>query len=289
MKTQESGNTLSARAGSTALLNDTPARDYALKLRRFNAFAEPEIRGAMQALGLAQGMHILDVGCGSGEALRWLHELVTGSGLVAGIDLASAHVAAARATSPLDILVAQADLLRPPFSAALFDLIWCVNTIGHLRRPEEGLAVLRSLTRSGGRIALGQSSFLPDMFLAWNARLERVLTEAVRRFYRDRYEISESDTAQIRGLIGLLKRGGLHQVTARTFIIERVFPLRPIDEGYLTEVIFGEMRGERLRPYLSDQDFVELTRLSDRGHPDYALRRQDFHFLQTFSLVTGVV
>lgn len=277
------------RAGGTALLNDTPFRDYALKLRRFNEFAEREIRQAMGTLRLAQGMRILDVGCGSGEALRWFDELLNGSGVVAGIDLAFAHVAAARATSPSRVLVAQADLLRPPFVGELFDLIWCVNTIGHLRRPEEGLMVLGTLLKNGGRIALGQSSFLPDMFFAWDARLERVITKAIRGFYRDRYGLSERDVTRIRGLVGMLKRAGMRDVTAKTFIIERTFPLTVTDEAYLIDVIFREASGERLKPYLSDEDFEQLTALSDPGHPDFALRRQDFHFLQTFSVVVGHV
>jgi SAM-dependent methyltransferase len=277
------------QAGATTLLNDTPSRDYSLKLRRFNEFAEPEIRRAMATLGLVPGMRVLDVGCGSGEALRWFHESVKSAGLVAGIDVAAAHTAAARVASPSDVLVAQADLLHPPFPNALFDLIWCVNTIGHLRRPLEGLAVLRSLLNSGGRIALGQSSFMPDMLFAWDARFERVITEAVRQFYRDRYDISEHHVAHVRGLFGMLKRAGLRDVTAQTFIIERTFPLNPTDEGYLIDVVFRQARPERLKPYLSDEDFGQLTQLFDPENPAFALRRDDFHFLQTFSLVVGGV
>ena len=278
-----------AKAESSALLNDTPARDYTLKLRRFNEFAEPEIRRAMGTLGLAPGMRILDVGCGSGEALRWFHEAVSSGGVVAGIDLASAHVTAARAISPADVVIAQADLLRPPFPNELFDLIWCVNTIGHLRNPLGGIGVLKSLLKPEGRIALGQTGFLPDMFFAWDARLERVITEAVRRYYRDRYGVSERDLTQLRGLVGMLKQAGLREVTAHTVIIERVFPLAPTDEAYLTDVIFRETSAERLKPYLADEDLEHLIRLYDRAHPDFALRRQDFHFLQTFSLIVGRV
>jgi hypothetical protein len=125
------------------------------------------------------------------------------------------------------------------------------------------------------------------MCFAWDARLERVVTEAVRRFYRDKYQISERDVADLRGLFGMLKRAGLRAVTASTFVIERTFPLSPVDEAYFLDVIFRETRAERLRPYLSHEDFEQLTRLHDPSHPEFALKRPDFHFLQTFSLVVG--
>ena len=57
---------------SAGLLGDTIARDYSRKLQLFNTFAEPELRQAVASVGLKQGMRVLDAGCGTGEALRWL-------------------------------------------------------------------------------------------------------------------------------------------------------------------------------------------------------------------------
>jgi cyclopropane fatty-acyl-phospholipid synthase-like methyltransferase len=56
----------------TGLLDDTVTRDYACKLRLFNAFAEPELRQAIASLGIERGMRVLDAGCGTGAALGWL-------------------------------------------------------------------------------------------------------------------------------------------------------------------------------------------------------------------------
>lgn len=274
---------------ATGLLGDTAARDYSRKLRLFNAFAEPELRRAIVSLGLRRGMNVLDAGCGTGEALQWLCEAVGTQGRVVGIDLAAAHVSAARSAVSDQVLVLQADVRRPPLAARSLDFVWSVNTVNHLREPERGVRVLADLLCPGGRIALGQSALLPDMFFAWDSRLERLTTEAVRAYYRDRYGLAERDLADNRSIVGLLRRASLQRVTAQTFIIERVSPLSPADEAYLLEAIFRDTWSERLRPYLSAEDFDELAALCDRGHPAYALRRPDFHFLQTFTVAVGEV
>jgi SAM-dependent methyltransferase len=272
---------------TAGLLGDTAERDYAHKLRLFSAFAEPELRRAIGCLGLLPGMRVLDAGCGTGEAMAWLREAVLPGGEVIGIDLAAAHTAAAARQASAHVL--QADLLHAPFAASSFDLVWCVNTVNHLREPLEGVAALTALLRPGGQIALGQSSLVPDMYFAWDARLERVTNEAVRRYYRDRYRLSERELASVRSVLGLLRRAGLRNVTVRTLMIERVSPLRRADEAYLGEAVFRDTWGERLRRYLADEDYAELVRLCDPGDSQFALRRPDFHFLQTFTLVVGEI
>lgn len=269
------------------LLGDTPERDYSRKLQLFNAFAEPELRLAVSGLALTPGMRVLDAGCGTGEALQWLHDAVQPTGSVVGMDLSAAHVRAARAAVPDSVLVLQDDLLRTRLAPRSFDLIWSVNTINHLRDPPAGLDILAGLLRPGGRIAIGQSSLLPDQHFAWDSRLERLTNEAVHRYYEARYGLSESELRAARGLLGWMQQAGLTHIAARTFIIERAAPLRPADEAYLLEAIYRGTWGERLRPYLTSTDYTELCRLCDPTHPSFALHRRDFHFIQTFTLVTG--
>ena len=269
------------------LLGDTAARDYSAKLSNFNAFAQPELRGLIGDLGLKSGMHVLDAGCGTGEALNWLLDQVSAAGRVVGIDLAEAHVAAARLKAAPPIQLHQANLFDDLFEPASFDLVWCVNTINHLTDPVAGVIHLAALLRTGGRVAIGQSSFLPDMYFAWDARLEQAVNDAVRRYYRDRYDLGERDLKAVRALVGFLRRAALRNVAVRTIMIERMSPLDAASESYLKNTIFHGTWGERLRPYLSTADYDELAALCDSQHADYALRRPDFHFLQTFTLATG--
>jgi SAM-dependent methyltransferase len=282
--------TVTAVAESSAgLLGDTPLRDYSRKLSSFNSFAKPELRALIASVGLGPGMRILDAGCGTGEALPWLLEEVKPSGSVVGIDLAAAHVDAARVYASANIEVFQEDLLTAQLAPASVDFVWCVNTINHLRNSIQAVNRLTALLRPRGRIALGQSSLLPDMYFAWDSRLERVTNEAVRQYYRDRYSLDERDLTSVRAIVGVLRAANLKNVGARTVLIERVSPVDAATERYLLETIFRDTWGERLRSYLSDDDYAELVRLCDPQLPQFALRRPDFHFLQSFTLVTGEV
>jgi ubiquinone/menaquinone biosynthesis C-methylase UbiE len=272
---------------SQGLLGDSADRDYSRKLSLFNTYAQPELLQAIASLQLRPGMRVVDVGCGTGEALGWLQAALEPDGCAIGLDLAAAHLKAARRQLPAGVLIAQAEAHKPPLRAAHFDLVWCVNTLNHLRQPMQAVEQWRSLLCQGGRIAVGQSSLLPEMFFAWDARLERIVNEAVRQYYRERYGVSERELTAVRALLGVLRQAGMRNVGSRTFMIERISPLRAADELYLTEAIFRDTWGERLRRYLDCEDFAELCRLCDPGDAAFALRRPDFHYLQSFTLVIG--
>jgi len=282
------GAGLNGRAAETALLGDTTERDYSGKLRLFAAFAEPELRAEIHGFELRPGMRVLDAGCGTGEALKWLADEVAPDGAAVGLDLAKAHSAAASAHAAPTTLVLQADLLRAPFPSHSFDLVWCLNTINHLRDPIGGIAALANLAKPRGRVVLAQSSFLPDMYFAWDARLERVTNEAVRQYYRDRYGLNERDLTNVRSLVGWARAAQLRDVNARTIVIERISPLRSADRAYVLEAIFRATWGQRLQQYMSPADYAELQSLCDPNDAGFALQRPDFHFLQTLTLVAGV-
>lgn len=265
---------------------------YADKLELFNRFAEPEIRQLIGGLDLLPGARVLDAGCGVGLTSAWLREQAGTTGLVVGCDLSEPHLRVAlRHSLPADgaVELVQCDIATPPFRDGSFDLVWCANTINHLKDPVAGIRQLAATLRPTGRVAIVQSGFLPDMFFAWDERLERAVSGAVRQYYRDKYGFAERDVTAMRGLVGLARRAGLANITARTIVIERTAPLADVDRDYLLNVVFNGYWSERLRPYLDDDDWSEVQRLYDPASTDYCLDRADFHHIQTLTMVTGWV
>lgn len=273
-------------AARVGLLGDAPQRDYADKLNRFAAFAEPELHAVIERLAIRQGARVLDAGCGTGRLTRHLSERVCPGGWVVGLDLSGPHLRHAAAT-PAAVGWVQADVASPPFRAGTFDCVWACNTVNHLRDQEGGVSVLAGLLGASGVLAVAQSALLPDMYFAWDARLEEVVTRAVRACYRDRYGLTERDTTAGRNLVGLLRRAGLQDVRTETVIIERTAPLSPAAEAYLTEAVFQGYWGDQLRAYLDPMEWEELQRLTRPDSPEFCLRRADFHHLQTLTVVTG--
>ena len=169
-------------------LADGPTRDYVRKLELFSRFAEAELREMVGWLGIRPGARLLDAGCGAGLLSRWLAEAAAPGGTLLAVDISQAHAAAARARlrdSPIPAAVRIADatdLGLPPDS---LDLVWCSNTPNHLADPEAAPRGWRSAHSLGGRVAVGQSSFLPEMFFAWNSRLEAEVARACRRYFRE--------------------------------------------------------------------------------------------------------
>lgn len=278
------------RKRTLGLLGDSPKKDYIDKLDVFNQFAAPELRQVISDLQLSKGDAILDAGCGTGLISMWLAQAVAPSGSVLGIDLSQPHVFHAQRRligTELPVSVVQGDISRLPIADRSFDMIWCSNTIHHLRSPVHGTRLLVEKLRPNGRLVLGQSAFLPEMFFAWNARLEKEVMLACRQYYRDKYGLDERDTAAVRNLLGWLKRAGLTGVSVRTIVIERTGPLCPEDEVYFLEGVFKGYWGDRLRPYLSPEDWAELEQLCNPDSPQFCLRRPDFHHVQTFTVAVG--
>jgi hypothetical protein len=91
----------------------------------------------------------------------------------------------------------------------------------------------------------------------------------------------------VRAILGVLRAARLKNVSAQTVMIERVSPLDEATAAYLVEAIFRDTWGERLRPYLSADDYARLLRCCDPRDDEFALARPDFHYLQSFTLTVG--
>ncbi len=147
-------------------------------------------RQGLAALSAQPAETILEVGCGTGLALR---ELAGRAGKVIGVDLSPrmAEIAGRRVKTFPNALVSAADSACLPFPAACFDAAWMAFTL-ELFDAEESLTILAEVRRTlkpAARLAVIalQSSRKPDQYpgpesgpdTGW---MERIYLAAQRRF-----------------------------------------------------------------------------------------------------------
>ena len=123
-----------------------------------------ELQGAMfgllagwtfDALDLAPGDHVPEVGCGAGNLLAIAAERVGPTGRVVGLDRDTRQIAVAReltAAWPW-VEVVEADATTYEAGERRFDAVHCRFVLMHQRDADDLLARMIALTRPGGRIA----------------------------------------------------------------------------------------------------------------------------------------
>lgn len=110
----------------------------------------------LDAIGVAEGWHCLDIGAGQGSVTRLLTERVGATGSVLATDLDT------RLLEPLAgdrVEVRRHDLLADALPDAAFDLAHARNLLLHLPSPLAALQRLLDAVRPGGWIAIGDVDF----------------------------------------------------------------------------------------------------------------------------------
>ena len=107
------------------------------------------LAAVLDALALPAGMRILDAGCGSGRNMVDLAR----RGTVAGVELASSSLDAARARDVGDVRAGS--LEEPlPFADDAFDLAVALDVLEHLSDDELAWAELARVVAPGGRLVV---------------------------------------------------------------------------------------------------------------------------------------
>ena len=164
--------------------------------RRFDYFRWMQ-RKALATLDLKPGVHFLDLGCGTGHAVRYVAEKAKGDGVFCGIDISPRMIEIARETRGLPNVrfeVASAEEL--PFEDGYFDVVLCTNSFHHYLLPMRAIEEIRRVLRAGGRLCILDITS-DGAFGRWlDARLRRKEPEHVR-FY------STAEYAKMFGATGL--------------------------------------------------------------------------------------
>lgn len=113
-------------------------------------------RQAFRYLDLTSGSRFLDVGCGTGYAVRLASTIVGEDGLSFGIDISPRmiEIASTRSTLSRKLCFEVANAEKLPFESDLFDAVLCTNSFHHYENPEVALSEIRRVLRIGGKVCI---------------------------------------------------------------------------------------------------------------------------------------
>jgi ubiquinone/menaquinone biosynthesis C-methylase UbiE len=167
----------------------------------------------LDMLGIARGMHVLDVGCGPGDITARIAELVGEEGRVVGIDPSKERIAIAleRATKvaksqnlPIHLHFEEGraeDLSRFPSDG--FDAVFVNSTLHWVQDQPKALREFARVLRAGGRLGISGGS---GDFEALHERIKKNVLS--REPYRKYPELSPPKFLKKTELEDLLDRAG---------------------------------------------------------------------------------
>lgn len=166
-------------------------------------------------LGIKPGAAVLDAGCGTGDDVLAMAQLLQGSGRITGLDSSSTMLAAAQARAAgtdLPVAFQLGDVYALEFADETFDGCRADRLFHHLREPDRALRELMRVTRPGGRIVL----FDPDFDASVIASADKTVARQVIHAICDRVRAG----AESRNHLARMRRAGLADILVipKTFL-----------------------------------------------------------------------
>jgi len=243
-------------------------------------------RKALDLVGLRPGWRVLDAGCGPGDFLPWICDLVGPAGAVSAIDLApeNADLAARRVSESVPGVAADVrtgDIRELPYPDDAFDAVWCSNTVQYLDDDSllRALAEFRRVTRPGGLVAV------KDL----DARLITV-QPGDPDLFADFFRAAAANPGYARqlrrsgALYRYLRAAGLESARQRTLLAEHFAPLTEAAQEFYSRAC-AQLAAQI--PHGSRTDAWRV--LADPDHPDHPLRSADGYVREGVVLCVGTV
>jgi len=114
-------------------------------------FVQPMNESLVRELRKLKGGKLLDVGCGNGNLFGLLKEEYH----FYGVDLSENMIAAAKAQYSDCAALYVADAEKLPFESDMFDVLVCNASFHHYTKPDIVLDEINRVTKSGGKLLLG--------------------------------------------------------------------------------------------------------------------------------------
>jgi ubiquinone/menaquinone biosynthesis C-methylase UbiE len=159
-------------------------------------------RAALEALELGDRDRLLDVGCGTGAAVRAAAEVVE---RVVGVDLSSKMLAEARerASGLSDVEFVEGDSEDLPFGDGEFTAVLCTTSLHHYPRPEKAAREMARVLAPGGRVVIGDGT-------------SDAIVMKVSDFVLRKFEPGHVHFHRVEDLRRLLQDAGLERAEARS-------------------------------------------------------------------------
>jgi SAM-dependent methyltransferase len=137
-----------------AAWNGTAGQAWVNQHAALDALQAPIAAELFQAIDLASGSRVLDIGCGSGETTFALARRVGADGQVTGLDISAPLLALARQRVPADLPVkfVEADATVHPFEPGAADLLFSRNGVMFFADPAQSFTNMRKGLRSGATV-----------------------------------------------------------------------------------------------------------------------------------------
>ncbi len=168
----------------------------------FSRWIARQQREALEALELEDGDRLLDVGCGTGAAVRAATELVERA---VGLDLSPNMLTEARnrARGLPGAEFVEGDSENLPFDDGEFTAVLCTTSLHHYPRPDAAAREFARVLAPGGRAVIGD--FTRD-----------AVVTTVFDFLARRFEAGHVGLQRLDGLRRLLENAGLERVETRS-------------------------------------------------------------------------
>jgi SAM-dependent methyltransferase len=199
---------------ATPYLLDNAQEQAARRMRVLARLYDATTQRALEAVGLGQGWHCLEVGGGGGTVARWLAERVAPSGTVLCTDIDPRHI---DDPGRANLRIERHDIVRDELPESRFDLVHARLVLIHRPEREAVLDRLVRALRPGGWLVIEDFdvlSMLPDAII--NPREVPLATADAMRVYMNSGGV---DARWGRLLHGRFRALGLQDVNAEGRVV----------------------------------------------------------------------
>jgi len=174
-----------------------------VRLGMLAAARDPKTFAVLDQVGVAPGMHVLEVGAGSGSVSAWLADKVGSDGRVMSADIDLQF----HEEMPSNVIVRELDIENDSIPIAHFDIVHARALLQHVPSREEVIPKLIEALKPGGWLVLEDGQFLGfgEQGLAEPYRaIHQIIAAGSQEEWRDpNFGLQILDRMRIHGLVEL--------------------------------------------------------------------------------------